>query len=144
MSYWCLLYVTHVHEYYMLIACSLFSIGRVQKDDSGRPRGFGFVSFDAPASAQACPENSVLTQFAALQSALRLPLQGCALLSHGSSVYFLFCLILKARFSRRREVAEGRTMQNHEAHSKNAACNLQVQLKKGDEQQIEQANMFAC
>ena len=26
---------------------------RVQKDDSGRPRGFGFVSFDAPTSAQA-------------------------------------------------------------------------------------------
>eukprot|EP00438_Fugacium_kawagutii_P025427 Skav204272 [mRNA] locus=scaffold409:81659:84921:+ [translate_table: standard] len=26
---------------------------RVQKDDNGRPRGFGFVSFDAPTSAQA-------------------------------------------------------------------------------------------
>lgn len=26
---------------------------RVQKDDSGRPRGFGFVSFDSPMSAQA-------------------------------------------------------------------------------------------
>ncbi|CAE7604201.1 CELF1 [Symbiodinium natans] len=37
----------HFEHFGKILSC------RVQKDDSGRPRGFGFVSFDAPASAQA-------------------------------------------------------------------------------------------
>ena len=34
---------------------------RVQKDDNGRPRGFGFVSFDAPTSAQVRPWRELLS-----------------------------------------------------------------------------------
>lgn len=67
----------HFEHFGKILSC------RVQKDDSGRPRGFGFVSFDAPASAQAAIAGM-----------------------HGFPV-------------------EGKW--------------LKVQLKKGDEQQIEQA-----
>ena len=51
---------------------------RVQKDDSGRPRGFGFVSFDAPSSAQAFLKFFWLGGEWGLCASCRLPLQGCS------------------------------------------------------------------
>merc|ERR1719267_287415 len=37
----------HFEHFGSIVSC------RIQKDGEGRPRGFGFVSFDAPAAAQA-------------------------------------------------------------------------------------------